>query len=72
MNMKAKETSTDTTIKKLTQKIDALLVAKYNSARESFTSIRSVMELLNPTTSLMYQLYRQPALCRNCVYTRVY
>lgn len=64
------EISTTNTIKKLTQKMDALL-SKYNPAYEGFTSIRSVIELLNPASSLMFHIYRKYSLCKNTTYTRL-
>ncbi|MFD1001044.1 hypothetical protein ACFQ21_17085 [Ohtaekwangia kribbensis] len=68
--MNTSEISTGTTIKKLTQKMDALL-SRYNSARESFTSIRSVIELLNPAPTLMYQPCKSHSVYQNTIYTRL-
>lgn len=61
---------TGTIIKKLTQKMDALL-SRYNSTRETFTSIRSMIELLNPAPTLMYQMQRSHSSCNNTIYTRL-
>jgi hypothetical protein len=44
--MKRKNISTNNLMKRLTQKIDALLSSKYSTTQESFTCIRNEVELV--------------------------
>jgi hypothetical protein len=46
MNNSMQETKGGNILKKLTQKIDALLAAKYSTTWESFTIIRSKTEFI--------------------------